>query len=236
MLVTPLNVLLTKPQKQHWDDLLAHWRAVEATESEDPWVFHGTSCLRAGWIERDGFDPSHIGEAGPGVHWGSVNIAECFALRHIRYDDPPALLAARLSDVLASGIAVPDMAAVEQPMGEPFAVPFREWIEGTEITSWNDTYELLGAFGILGGRHVANLRVLALPNFPLHPEAVEARIERLDDLAKGGFLADITVAVPPGLEYPDHPDIADSSNIVQWHIDFPGNVAVEIESESPKFG
>lgn len=145
---------------------------------------------------EEGFRPTHIEGAGQGVHWGCARIARQFAEKRALWsDDPPAILAARLSDVLRSGAAVPDVA----------------W--DNQAADWRQSFDELGAFAVVGGVFVDNMKLLAIPDLPIHPKALDARAERLLQTRKRHSLM---VRVPPGLEMPSEPVVAGPDEIVEF--------------------
>jgi hypothetical protein len=205
--------MLPPNQLARWYRALGTLRSIEARDREDPYVFHGTTSLSAAHIMRDGFNPSFIRAQpleGPtmtappyplscnGVHWGSVNVATWAVDKGIRADDRPVILYARASDVLRSGIAVPDWMAIEHSMGSPYDSPGLGHQGDVPCDAdWRLSLESAGAFGVIDGRHVANLRVFdPLARMPVHPGWARAREERLNP-DTGGFMLP-QIQPPPG--------------------------------------
>lgn len=188
---------ITSEQDRHWQAFLDRMRAIEMAERDgaDPWLFHGTSAIRAAWIRREGFRPSSLliqadenparpGDplAAQGVNWGTLNVAAWAAGRAAANDDPPAILAARLSALARAGALVPDHYALgtgctggrgiyddrPYPDGEPPADP--DWREGLR---WS------GAIGVVGCARVAGMTFHEpLRDVPVHPDWEEARRRR----------------------------------------------------------
>lgn len=58
MLITPVDYLMDERQTLRWHESLLTLRALEiGSDSEDPWLFHGTSQGNARIIAEEGFDP-----------------------------------------------------------------------------------------------------------------------------------------------------------------------------------
>lgn len=134
-----------------------------ADEVPDPWLFHGTTALRAAWIRRGGF----VGHCADGVFWGRASVATYFARNNSveRADDRPVVIAARLSAVLASGNAAPDL----------------NWDHEPEPRTWNESLEATGCILVRRGYQVDGLRFLEPygRDLPLTPQAFTDRDERL---------------------------------------------------------
>lgn len=190
---------LTPEQKSRWNAGLDDLRRVEeeARESDDPWYFHGTSAIAAAWIRRDGFKPTHLlvrPEEAPrdpvrphgadGVNWGTVNVAQWAAERKGQPDDPPVLLAARLSSLRRAGRLVPDHFAWENSCchggsGRPYDAC--EWPEPwSEEPDWRESVLVTGAFGVVGCARVDGLVLHApLRDVGVHPDWEARRAERM---------------------------------------------------------
>ncbi len=202
---------MTDEQSARWDAFVGRMRVIEAEErdGEDPWLFHGTSAIRAAWIRREGFRPTFLlvqPEHRPrpdepmganGVNWGTVNVAAWAADRASANDDPPVMLAARLSDLRRAGILAPDHFAIQNgcsggrgayddrrcPEGEPPVDP--GWREGL---AWS------GALGVIGCVRVDGMAFHEpLADVAVHPGWAEARAER----AKGSGRARPSDRMPP---------------------------------------
>lgn len=148
---------------QAFKDRLEHFDERQRVEASDPWVFHGTSALKAAWIRREGFR----GLCADGVFWGRAAVATYFARNNSidHADDRPVVIACRLSKVLASGKAGPDI----------------NWDHKPEPKTWNESLEATGCMLVHGGYHVEGLRFLEPygRDLPLPPQAFKDREERL---------------------------------------------------------
>ena len=189
---------LTTGQQDAWDQFLERLdEFMRAQEMKtDPLLIHGTSLLRAAWIRRDGFNghdaPSGNGLAGQ-VFWTShVSTAQGFAegrvgmARDRSVDDLPAILAARLSDILSAGKPLPDN-------------NYRNSDEEDRET-WQEGLREDGLLRLMGPRDggpikVAGLRLLGPDwrSIPLHPGASADRTARIADKSR--------LQPPPGLEW-----------------------------------
>lgn len=132
---------------------LAAWNAALATAHrlaalpDERWMFHGTTLTSARAIEREGFrcrsdiipaDQNH-------VYWGPLEMAVNFSDRGY---DRPALLAARLPDILASGAPLPMTNWDRQCEAEH------------ELPDWQASVAESGALRVRGGAHVEGMVVL----------------------------------------------------------------------------
>ena len=108
--VTPLRDRIGREQREAWNVIQrAAFDLVRDGDPGDPWLFHGTCAISAGWILRDGFRPMHLHGAagrgfpcGEGVYWGHPAVAASFAERWADSDNLPLLFAARSSAVAFS--------------------------------------------------------------------------------------------------------------------------------------
>lgn len=191
---------LTPAQRQAWDTYLDGLRALEesARETDDPWLFHGTSAINAAWIEREGFKPSLIrvypeGAAidpenpppSEGVHWGTVNVAQWAAERASRYsDDPPVILAARLSDLRAAGDLMPDYQALEEGCSHGGSGrPYDNWDcadEGQSATyDWKRSLAVSGCVAVTGAAHIRKTLHHPLRSVEVSPNWERDRANRM---------------------------------------------------------
>jgi hypothetical protein len=187
----------TPEQQERWDAFTDGLRALEreTRDSEDPWLFHGTGAIAAAWIRREGFRPSNLqvrpeGEPGTpdataylkGVNWGSVNVACWAALKSSRSDDPPVILAARLSDLRRAGTLVPDHAAWETGCSAsrgPYDDRRPSQGDLPSHPDWKQSLAIAGAIGVEGCRRVDSMVFHhPLRDMPVHPSWEEARAFR----------------------------------------------------------
>jgi hypothetical protein len=76
----------------------------------DPYLFHGTSALRAAHIVREGFHNLRGRSRTNGTFWAKDHYALHFAHGGaFTTDDYGVILTARLSDVMASGVPEADL-------------------------------------------------------------------------------------------------------------------------------
>ena len=116
-------------------------------------VFHGTSLARAQAIMAHGFrwHDGHDGELDRlHVYWGPFGMAGSFASKS-SYTSQPALLAARLDDVVASGEALP-MSNFDRQVWPEDSEP--------ELADWRASVAESGALRVRGGCRVAGIRLL----------------------------------------------------------------------------
>jgi hypothetical protein len=133
------------------------WRtAVERAEALDrsggAWMFHGTSMDSALDILEEGFrcPVGVLSDERNHVYWGSLETALGFADRRAMLA-PPALFAARLDDVLASGTPLPMTCEDRQMHG---------CTQDDELPDWRASMAESGSLRIRGGRFVADLILL----------------------------------------------------------------------------
>lgn len=130
-----------------WNAGLAEARRLEA-DADGRWIFHGTVMDRARAIMREGFRcPSGIVPAERNhVYWGPLRMAVNFADRGY---GRPALLAARLADVLASGTPLP-MTAFDRQLDDG----------APELPHWQASVAESGALRVRGGARVEGVVLL----------------------------------------------------------------------------
>lgn len=146
MWIVPLHERLHPEQWTAWQGIQhAALELLRDGDLDDPWLFHGTAAIQAGWVLRNGFEPQHLfgamGHGLPleeGVYWGHPAIAAHFAERAADTDNLPAIFAARASDVARStpdGLLHPDyFAAAEQ--GCPRSYPDGLRYDSPELPSY----------------------------------------------------------------------------------------------------
>lgn len=131
---------------------LALSEATALSRGGDAYIFHGTSLARAEAILCDGFrwhDGLTRDLSNLHVYWGPVEMAASFADKAaMGAGARPALLCARLSDVLASGEPLPMTSEDRQCEGEP------------ELPDWRASLIESGALRVRGGCVVAGIRIL----------------------------------------------------------------------------
>ena len=207
MLIVPLRDRLSPDQWAAWNGIMrAALDLVRDGDPADPWLFHGTTAIQAGWVLRDGFSPSQLtGSAGmgfpsaEGVHWGHPSVASSFAGKWADSDNPPLLFAARASSVAAStpdGILRPDVFACSD-CGCPRSYP-----DGLDHGHPDVPDYVLGAAGSLDGLEETEAGGLDVRDWQQSLACSGALT------APGGrhvpYL--IMMAIPPDL--PCHPDAA----------------------------
>lgn len=150
MLIRPLEERLRerKGALTTWRRGIAHARRIE--KGGDSFVFHGTSMecaqsiLRIGFHRMMGFNLLDQDTSGVHVYWGPLRYALNFAARH----SYPAILAAPLADVLASGTPLPMTSDDRLLEDEP------------ELETWQQSHAESGCLRVLGGTHVANMQLI----------------------------------------------------------------------------
>lgn len=175
MFLPPVETMMDASQIERWREMRESLKALEDDGSDDPWVFHGTSHTAARDIVENGFDPStsyvYIPGKGPERAGGSVcecvywtpsfEMANNFAQKHASLSHGfPTFLVSRLSDVIASGIPVPDfsMWSIDydnDPMMEP--------------RDWRDSLEKLEAIAVVNCRVVNDLQVWSIEPLDVDP-------------------------------------------------------------------
>lgn len=140
---------------------LAAWNAALATArrlsaiTDGRWMFHGTTLTSARAIGHEGFkcrsgiipaDQNH-------VYWGPLEMAMNFSDRGY---DRPALLAALLPDILASGTPLPMTSEDRQCEGAP------------ELPDWQASIAESGALRVRGGAHVEGIVILGDQIIEMH--------------------------------------------------------------------
>jgi hypothetical protein len=158
---------MTNRQKERLEEFKANLELMEQENKglEDPYLFHGTSYLKYLHIKQNGFKPG----CAYGVFW-TKHIATALHFAHPeghQTDDMPVILIARLSNILKSGVAVPDLNYDVMP----------------EPQTWQESLEN-GTMLVRNGWHVDNLKCLApdWKNLPLHPQALQDREDRLNSI------------------------------------------------------
>jgi len=156
MLIVPLEQRLL----EHGQWAVDSWAHAEATarrlveETTDPWLFHGTSMWAAAAILAEGFRcPSlhlNIVPEQNHVYWGPLDYAMNFSAKADMLDRP-ALLAARLSNILASGEPLP-MTTWDRMFCEEDNEP--------ELPDWQASIAESGCLRVRGGAHVKGLVLL----------------------------------------------------------------------------
>lgn len=167
MLMTPKEVL-TEDQKAAWMAAVAE-ASMLGPETGDGrgWMFHGTDQLSSTHILLGGFrnhyDPTEAPER-TFAYFGCIAAAASFAEKRMDADSPPALLAVLTSDLIAAGISIdPNYAN-----------------HGDELPSdWRDHVRDGGTVRIKGGATLPSLRRFDISGIPLHPDAAEARRDRV---------------------------------------------------------
>ena len=133
-----------------WDRASQEASRLDATS--DHFLFHGTKLSRAKSIMTHGFchDPNNPGSYSPYLHvyWAPLKYAINFASRC--YGDRPALMAAKLEDILASGTPLPMTAWDRQCEDEP------------ELQTWQQSIAENGCLRLHQGVYVKNMRLLGL--------------------------------------------------------------------------
>lgn len=103
--------------KQDWERLVEalHALEVEARDAGDPALFHGTSLGKAGSILADGTATKIrvLNEGGgvsseSGLYFGTLSSATAMTEAHVGFEDKPAILAVRVSDLMSAGRLLPD--------------------------------------------------------------------------------------------------------------------------------
>lgn len=129
-----------------WSHALARGRNL----SDQGYLFHGTSLDSAHAILAGGFESGDSSWALH-VYWGRLDYAENFASRW--YRGLPAILAAPLDAVLASGIPL------------PMTSSDRQMEDASELATWQESHAESGCLRIRDGRHVEGLILLSPMEF-----------------------------------------------------------------------
>jgi len=159
MLVVGGTQIMTEDQLEAWEVLKRDASVMEEEGTSDPWVFHGTTEDGLVGILRDGFRQSYAispeGGSSSGVHWGDARTAIYFAESRAGPETGlPILLRARLSDVLASGRAIPDLFMWQYATDDEHT---RSGTRPRPPKGWKDCLDTYGAFVVEGGTHVRRL-------------------------------------------------------------------------------
>lgn len=119
-----------------------------AVRTDERWMFHGTVLDKARAIMIEGFRcPFDIVPAERNhVYWGTLETAISFADRGY---GRPALLAARLDDVLASGTPLP-MTSFDRQLEE----------DAPELPDWQASVAESGSLRVRGGSRVMGIILL----------------------------------------------------------------------------
>lgn len=144
MLITPLDERLRQKGGPHLARWLASVERARELEAEGH-LFHGTTSQAGRAILEEGFRPRHEGFAFH-VYWGPLSYALSFADRG--WNDP-ALLAAPLESILASGTPLPMTSEDRQMEEEP------------ELSTWRESIAESGCMRIHEGRRVEGLILLS---------------------------------------------------------------------------
>ena len=155
MLVLPLIERLEKigPEAvKNWGAALKQARRLY--EGSETYLFHGTSLSNAQSIVENGFLDKYGPDAGTSgdhhhVYWAGLDYAIGFAEKAAQFDRP-ALLAAKLEDVLASGTARP-MTVFDRQLNEEV---------DAELDTWQESLAESGCIRVHRGRHVHGLIAL----------------------------------------------------------------------------
>lgn len=174
---------MDRQQTESWKSLVSRLEAMQNSAAGSV-LFHGTSSLRASMIIRDGFDPETsrvylpdqdgaLLRDSPCVFWTPrLEIALDRALRHdALVQGLPVVLSASVSDVVASGTAVPDYCMWEIDYHEdPAFLP----------TDWRESLDMLGSMAVLDCRRVDGLELHAVAPLEYRPtpEKYRAALER----------------------------------------------------------
>lgn len=174
MLFVGGEMLMDEEQRLLFDAMVADLKALKAaSDPADPWLFHGTSQAAGEAIVANGFDPSTSairvdGEAFGGkgrqacVFWTTdVEMADKFAGNKSSPESGfPVFLVARLSDVVRSGIPVPDLYTWECDCdSDPDAKP----------VDWRHSLDSLGALAVVDCRHVEGLKLWSFAPMDVRP-------------------------------------------------------------------
>ena len=143
-----LIISLEERLRELGTDHLSRWSEAckIARDLEDRgYLFHGTSSQAASAIMEEGF--TGLRQDRPFfVYWGRLNYALNFADRGWRY---PALLAAPLEDILASG----------RPL--PMTSQDRQMEDAPEFSTWQESFAESGCIRVEGGSRVKSLQMLS---------------------------------------------------------------------------
>lgn len=152
MLIVPLGERLQSIGPKAvlaWERAVSQAHAMDADRGGDPWLFHGTHLGAGRSVMREGFQcPVRITPLDRlHVYWGPLDYALNFADKAAMLRRP-ALLAARLSAILASGEPLPMTSDDRQCEGAP------------ELPDWRASLAESGCLRVRRGCHVEGIVLL----------------------------------------------------------------------------